>query len=129
MADGETQGRYAPHAKRLRALRKVMGYSESQQAFAKFLEISPQRYNNFENGTPLSIDAAKIICRKAQGVTLDWLYRDVPDGLPVKLARDLQAAEGSLEPVPAPDTAKSGKTSPRASKRRGGPSRKKPSTS
>lgn len=130
MAGGETQGRNAPHARRLRALRAVMGYSESQQAFAKFLGLSHQRYNNFENGTPLSISAAEIICRKAQGVTLDWLYRAIPDGLPVKLARDLQTALDAIQPLDDASPIKSGKTSPRGSKRRGGPSpSKKPSTS
>lgn len=89
-----------PVAARLKLLRSVLKYDTSA-AFAAFLEMSPQRYNNFENQTPLSIDAALTIVRKVPGMTLDWLYFEKPDGLPFQLARELAGRKGSTSAKPS----------------------------
>ncbi len=77
---------------RLVRLRKAYGY-ETTTAFALFLEIAITTYSGFENGLPLSRQAAFKIVRKIPGITLDWLYFDKPDGLPLDVARRLGILE------------------------------------
>ena len=77
-------------AERCKRLRIVMEYAQSS-AFAKFLGVSPQRWNNVEIGMPLSRDLAMTLVRKIPGLTLDWLYRDRSEGLPLDFARRLDA--------------------------------------
>jgi hypothetical protein len=79
-------------AGRLLRLRKAYGY-ETSTAFAKFLDIALTTYSGFENGAPLSRQAAFKIVRKIPGVTLDWLYFDNPAGLPLDVARRLGVLE------------------------------------
>ena len=81
-------------AERLLKLRIAMGY-ESQGAFAALLGLSAPRWNNVENGLPMSRDIAFRLVQKCPGLTLDWLYFGKPDGLPVELARRL----GALPPT------------------------------
>lgn len=75
-------------ANRLIRLRKAYGY-ETSTAFALFLDIPLTTYSGFERGSPLSRQAAFKIVRKISGITLDWLYFDKPDGLPLDVARRL----------------------------------------
>ncbi len=77
--------------KRLKALRKAEGYLTSK-AFADYLGLKYPRYNNFETGEPLSIEAATIIVEKVPGVTLDWLYLNREEGLTISLRERLRAA-------------------------------------
>ncbi len=80
-------------ADRLRRLRAAIGY-ETATGFAVFLDIGIQRYNNFENGTPLSREIAFRLVQKVPGLTLDWLYFGKADGLPIELARRLGVFDG-----------------------------------
>lgn len=73
---------------RLIRLRKAYGY-ETTTAFAHFVDIPLTTYSGFENGAPLSRQAAFKIVRKIPGITLDWLYFDKPDGLPLDVLRRL----------------------------------------
>ncbi len=66
-----------------------MGYNHSARAFAEFIGLSEQRYNNFENGTPLSKDAAFRLVAKIPGLTTDWLWFGRLEGLPYQLALEL----------------------------------------
>ena len=75
-------------AGRLKLLREVLGYQQSTM-FAAFLGVSPQRWNNVENGKPLGHEMAIRLVRAVPGLTLDWLYFGKPDGLPLELARRL----------------------------------------
>jgi hypothetical protein len=84
-------------AKRARKLREAMGFATSL-AFTQFLGVTNQRGNNVENGQPLGIDLALLVVQKT-GVTLDWLYRGLPDGLTLDLARRLGALPGSEDPA------------------------------
>jgi len=77
-----------PLSDRLKRLRVAMGY-ESQGAFAALLGLSAPRWNNVENGLPMSRDIAFRLVQKCPGLTLDWLYFGKPDGLPLELARRL----------------------------------------
>lgn len=79
---------------RCKRLRRAMGYDLSN-AFAAFLGVSPQRWNNVEIGMPLGRDLAMIVTRKIHGLTLDWLYRGRREGLPLDLA-------GRLAELPPP---------------------------
>jgi hypothetical protein len=76
--------KWAPHAIRLRVLRKAL-FNETSSEFARRLKVSPQRLGNMENGHPLSIDVANKIRFEAPGMTLDWLYhadeRLIPDAM------------------------------------------------
>ena len=91
MATPETGGRHAPTARRIRQLRTAEEYPTAT-AFAGKLGITVSRLSNLENGSPLSIDVARRIIRAVPGVTLDWLYEGVEDGLSLSLRRRLQEA-------------------------------------
>lgn len=71
----------------------MLGYNTST-GFANFLDVGMARYNAFENGSPLSRDVAFRLVRRIPGLTLDWLYFDKPDGLPIELARRLGVFDG-----------------------------------
>jgi hypothetical protein len=74
---------------RLLRLREAMGIS-TQTAMAVALGIEVSRWNNFERShSPLSLDVANRICARFPGVTLDWLIRGNPSGLPLDLAKRL----------------------------------------
>ncbi len=75
-------------AERLRRLWAAWDFPTAA-AFARFLDIPLTTYNSFENGAPLSRQAAFRIVQKMPGITLDWLYFDKPDGLPLDVARRL----------------------------------------
>lgn len=75
-------------AERVVRLRKALGHPQSA-GMAAFLEVSPQRWNNVENGKPLGSELAIRVVRAVPGLTLDWLYFGKPDGLPLELARRL----------------------------------------
>jgi transcriptional regulator with XRE-family HTH domain len=87
-------------ARRLRTLREAHGYPTSN-GFAGFLGIGANRYNNFENGVPLSREVVFLLVQSIPGLTSDWLYFGKPDGLPVELARRL----GELGPPGKRNTA------------------------
>jgi transcriptional regulator with XRE-family HTH domain len=73
---------------RLKRLRKAYGF-ETSSAFAAFLDIGLQRWNAFENGSPLSREVVFLLVRKFAGLTSDWLYFGRTDGLPLEVARRL----------------------------------------
>lgn len=78
-------------ARRLTILRHAVA-GESQTAFAQRVGIEVKRWNNFERSLPLSKDVAIMLVRKFPGLTLDWLFLGIEDGLPVKLQRELAEA-------------------------------------
>ena len=78
---------------RLRRLRAAYDY-RTASSFAAFVQIPVTTYNEFENGAPLSRQAAFKIVQRIPGMTLDWLYFGKPDGLPLDVARRL----GLLDP-------------------------------
>ncbi len=58
---------------------------EGQASIARYLEITPQRLNNYERGIrPLDIDLADRLVDRWK-VTLDWLYRGDDSGLPKRV--------------------------------------------
>jgi hypothetical protein len=89
MTKRSTAGSSDPVAQRLRLLWKNLDFPTSG-AFAAYVGLSAQRFSNFENGLPLSRDAAFKIVQRVPGVTLDWLYFGKADGLPLAMARRLE---------------------------------------
>ena len=89
MSNGKWLGPDAPHAQRLRALRKVLEF-ETAAAFAGFLTISASRLSNVENGAPLGKDIAFRIAQRVPGMTLDWLWFGKTERLPFQLAQKLE---------------------------------------
>lgn len=75
-------------ARRLKTLREALGHPTSN-GFAAWLGIGANRYNNFENGTPLSREVVFLLVQSIPGLTSDWLYFGKPDGLTLELARRL----------------------------------------
>lgn len=86
-------------AGRLMLLRQVVS-GASQTAFAARLGIEVKRWNNFERGMPLSKEIAFLLLREVPGLTLDWLFLGIEDGLPVKLQRELAEAGNATTSAP-----------------------------
>lgn len=81
-------------AARLRHLRLTF-FGDNARAWANFINISYKRWNNFECGYPLSLDAAHHLVRVIPGMTLDYLYYGKIDGLPYELAVRLGLVGGT----------------------------------
>ena len=76
-------------AARLRATRRALG-ADNQQEFGDQAGILQSNYSQYENGHKRpSVDAAIALC-EAYNLTLDWIYRGDPSGLPYKLAAAIQ---------------------------------------
>ena len=71
-------------SRRCRQLREALGFSSSA-AFARMIGVTPARWNNVENGLPLSNDMAFRVKRHVPGVALDWLYDGDRQGLSKRL--------------------------------------------
>jgi hypothetical protein len=95
MAIRQQGGKRSPVARRLRLLRSSL-FGEDCTQFARRVGISTQRMNNFENGYPLSIEAANRICAVVPGMSLDWLYRGDERALPMVMLDKLRS--GSEKP-------------------------------
>jgi transcriptional regulator with XRE-family HTH domain len=74
-------------ADRLAKTRKALGLTPSE--FADGAGIKRNTYSQWESakGRP-QIDQAIALCKK-YGLTLDWIYFGTPDGLPLRLAREV----------------------------------------
>lgn len=67
---------------------------------AKELGISPARWSHYETGKrPLDIEIAVKFCTR-YGLTLDWLYRGMPQGLPHDIANRILSADRSPNTFP-----------------------------
>lgn len=72
---------------RLRATRRALGLS--QRDAAKAAGVSEQRWSNWERGEHLLDVGAAMRFADRFRLTLDWLYRGDPAGLPFGLAERL----------------------------------------
>lgn len=71
-------------ARRLSLAREAIGLE--QQEFGTRAGLSQPQYNQFEKGKRrLTLSAALMLCSH-YGLTLDYLYRGDPSGLPYRLA-------------------------------------------
>jgi transcriptional regulator with XRE-family HTH domain len=87
----ESGGRDSPCAQRLRLLRKAEGGENSSRWAARMGMTLPQ-LSNYENGVPLSRNAAITMAKRVPGLTTDWLFMGREEGLSVDLRRRLRAA-------------------------------------
>jgi transcriptional regulator with XRE-family HTH domain len=70
--------------RRLRLTREAMGMT--QAAFCRLIGIDTPQWNNYEKGLRrISPDPALQLCR-VTGVSMDWIYRGIPNQLPADLA-------------------------------------------
>ncbi len=80
----EPKPHLVPIGDRLRKARKAVDVS--QTAAAKLVGVTPQAWSQWELGKrPFDFEAAIIFCDR-YNVTLDWLYRGQPAGLPLDIA-------------------------------------------
>jgi transcriptional regulator with XRE-family HTH domain len=87
MADGSDS--LEDIGRRIRDLREAMGYDKAS-LFAEFMDWSPQQLWNYETGQKRpKVSVAIQLCRKTH-VTLDWIYRGEPAGLPLEMANLIQ---------------------------------------
>lgn len=71
-------------ARRLALSRKALGMQ--QEEFSDAAGLSQPRYNQYETGRRLlTLPAAMVLCERYL-LTLDWIYRGDPSGLPYRLA-------------------------------------------
>lgn len=92
MIDPDDTGDFAADvARRLRLTRMALGYSDRQQSdFAAESGVAQSHYNKFESGVRrLTLDIAMKLCHR-WGITLDWMFRGDPSGLPTKLWNDIR---------------------------------------
>ena len=78
---------------RLKRLRHHLGY-KTQTAFAKVLEIEPNRLNQYERGTRFLTLEVALLIRERTSCPLDYLYFGDTHGLPAFL-RDLAHSEAA----------------------------------
>jgi transcriptional regulator with XRE-family HTH domain len=82
-------GRFSDISNRLRVLRHCLGMSSKE--FAEAADVSPKSYSQWESGDfRLSIDGA-IKLNARYGISLDYLFLGNLDGVPHKLAQELQS--------------------------------------
>jgi transcriptional regulator with XRE-family HTH domain len=71
-------------ARRLRRTREAIGLD--QQQFGTRAGMSQSQYNQYETGKRLITLASAMKLCEEYGLTLDWVYRGDPSGLPYRLA-------------------------------------------
>ena len=81
-----------PIPKRLRALRKVLGYDQANH-FARDLGVTANAYGNVEAGSPLSTKMMIKINVLCPDVTWEWLQLGNERFLSVDMRRKLRIAE------------------------------------
>lgn len=82
-------------AKRMKRLRLAMGYT-SQTEFAEWLGIGRNRWNNIENGYPVSRQLSELLQEKIVGLSGDWISKGDPSSLSVVLAGKLDELPGQV---------------------------------
>lgn len=75
---------------RLRKTREALGVRAAD--LCRAIDCEPNRWSQYENGTrAITMPMAIRLC-EAYGLTLDWIYRGDPAGLPVRLHQKLSVS-------------------------------------
>lgn len=83
-------------ADRLQLTRAVLGLSQGE--FAKGAGLAANTYNQYENAKKRpSLEGAIALC-EAYDLTLDWIYRGDPSGLPYRTADAIKAIRQARSP-------------------------------
>lgn len=86
--------------KRLRAFRRVFGYASVRDA-ANAMGMERSRWSNWEIGLGLpTVTASLTVVERHPGMSLDWIYRGVLDGMPYQLVLQLQNAVAWVDANP-----------------------------
>jgi DNA-binding XRE family transcriptional regulator len=86
-------------AERLEIARIALGF-QTQQAFAATIDVSAAKWNNYVAGRDrISLNVALELCKKHR-LSLDWIYRADPTGLPLALARRIDEVSARIERSP-----------------------------
>jgi DNA-binding XRE family transcriptional regulator len=78
---------------RLRLTREVLGLTQAE--FADYCDIARNTYNQYEQGRNVPQLQLAIRLSDTFHLTLDWIYRGDPSGLPFKLADAIRSARPS----------------------------------
>lgn len=98
MIDPDDTGDHAHDVGRRLRLTRLAFRVEDQKDFGEPAGVSQSLYNRFETGARLlTLQAALKLCHHYD-VTLDWLYRGDPSGLPYSLATRIQEIRRSNRP-------------------------------
>lgn len=82
-------------ARRLLLTRRALGI-DNQEDFAEGADLSQPRYNQYETGSRLlTLSAALLLCERYL-LTLDWIYRGDPSGLPHRLVSEITKARRAV---------------------------------
>ena len=71
---------------RMRHMRQSLGYEE-QKSFAEAIGVSKSRWNNVENGFPISEAMAALLCSRFPGIDRDYIQAGDTRGLTMEMAR------------------------------------------
>jgi len=96
-------------ARRLRVIRTLVS-GENQAAFARMLGIFPNRWNNFERGSPLTLRVAFLLVKTVDGLSVSYITHGKTGDLPKELRRQLAALEAELFPLSSSRSKRSPKT-------------------
>lgn len=91
-------GAESPQAKRMRAIRGAVGYEHSQLEFAHLLKLEKSRWNNFENGYPVSRDVQRRLLDKFPWLTRDYIEDGRIDGIAMVWLRKLGELQDNENP-------------------------------
>lgn len=83
--------------RRLVVIRKYAAL-DNQAEFARILGIKPTRWNNFENGFPLTLRVAFLIIKTIEGITFEYILEGNADRMRATLKRRLEALEEETFP-------------------------------
>ena len=92
----ETGGRESPGARRLRLIRMAEG-GDKPAVWAQRVGMTVTQLSNYENGIPISKNAAIRMANRIEGLTTDYILRGVEAGLSVDFQRRLREAESGLK--------------------------------
>jgi transcriptional regulator with XRE-family HTH domain len=86
-----TSGIDAPSiGERLRLTREILGLSQAE--FADRCVIARNTYNQYEQGRNIPQLQQAVRLSEVYQLSLDWIYRGDPSGLPFRLADAIRAA-------------------------------------
>ncbi len=72
---------------RIKALRLALGYPRSGE-FAETYGVTIQAHSNYERGqNPPTVWPMIALCERYPGVTLEFIFRGIPDAMPYKMTQ------------------------------------------
>lgn len=80
------------YIRRLKVMRMIIS-GENQEQFANRIGIEPKRWNNYEQGYPISREVALMLLHKCPQVSIEWLWLGTKRGLGEDFRRKVEAFE------------------------------------